>query len=488
MQWPPTAMPGRVDVAVRLRVAGLDHLQHVDPVRPGEPGELVGQADVDVPVGGLGQLRQLRRLGAAEVPDAVALRQVGPLVELEHRAVELDRAARPLPGQAADQLGVLAQVGEDAPGQHPLRAEHEVEVPALVQARALLQHRLPAGAGGADGEGRLVGDERSRCEVSRQGSGGRVQRAEVRLAGLLLDEQRHDHDHHVRPGHGVGDVGGRPQPPLRHEPGQLLAELRLAGEGLDPCVHEVHEGPVDVDPDDLVPAVGELHGERQPDLPEGENGDLHGVTPPEGLRCRTPAGHRQSTEQGATGRPVPAEPCPRLLRDGRAEEGRERRRRQAAVRQAGRGRRGARRDRFRARHRAHRPALRRPPLRRLLHRPRHPGAGRTPRHRVRQPRRADRSDARGARRGARRAAARLGARLRRHQLDPRRRPRGSEAAPAGRASRGRAALVQPRACRRSTTGCSPTTPATCCSPRPRSPSGSSRPRVSRPAPCSWATS
>ena len=66
-----------------------------------------------------------------------------------------------------------------------------------------------------------------------------------------------------------------------------------------------------------------------------------------------------------------------------------------------------------------------------------------------------------------RAPARLGARLRRHQLDPRRRARGGEAAPAGRAPRGRAALVQPARCRRSTTGCSPTTPPTCCSPRPQ---------------------
>ncbi len=73
-----------------------------------------------------------------------------------------------------------------------------------------------------------------------------------------------------------------------------------------------------------------------------------------------------------------------------AEEGRQRRRRPAPVRQAGPGRRGARRGRSRPRHRAHRPALRRPPLRRLLQRPRHPGAGRPPRHRVGQSRRADR--------------------------------------------------------------------------------------------------
>ena len=46
--------------------------------------------------------------------------------------------------------------------------------------------------------------------------------------------------------------------------------------------------------------------------------------------------------------------------------------------------------RRRARHRAHRAALRRRPLGRLLHRPGHPRPGRPPRHRLGQPRRADR--------------------------------------------------------------------------------------------------
>src|SRR5690606_5584127 len=93
-----------VDVAVGLRVAGLDDLLDVDAVAVGEPRELVGQADVDVPVGGLGQLGQLGRLGRAQVPDAVRAGQVVAGVEVEDRLVEGDTAGGGRLVDAADQL------------------------------------------------------------------------------------------------------------------------------------------------------------------------------------------------------------------------------------------------------------------------------------------------------------------------------------------------------------------------------------------------
>lgn len=112
---------GLVDVAVGLAVAGFDDLLDVDVVPVGEPGELVGQPDVDVPVGGFGQLRQLGGLRRAEVPDAVGAGQVRALFEVEHGLVEGDARRGGRLVDAADELGVAAQVGEDPAGQHPLR-------------------------------------------------------------------------------------------------------------------------------------------------------------------------------------------------------------------------------------------------------------------------------------------------------------------------------------------------------------------------------
>jgi hypothetical protein len=68
-----------------------------------------------------------------------------------------------------------------------------------------------------------------------------------------------------------------------------------------------------------------------------------------------------------------------------------------------------------------------------------------------------------------RETAGLGARVRRHQFDARRAhsPRSSCTYRSHTWRRACARSTGP--CRRSTTGCSPTTPRTCCSPRPRSP-------------------
>ena len=65
---PADADPGLVDVAVRLAVRGRDHLLDVDPVQVGGAGELVGQGDVDVPVGRVGELGELGRLRASSSP------------------------------------------------------------------------------------------------------------------------------------------------------------------------------------------------------------------------------------------------------------------------------------------------------------------------------------------------------------------------------------------------------------------------------------
>ena len=108
----------------------------------------------------------------------------------------------------------------------------------------------------------------------------------------------------------------------------------------------------------------------------------------------TPRRYQRQPAEAADGRA-----SPRLSR----REGRQRRGRAPPVRQARTDRQGGRSRGHRARHRAHRPALRPDALRRLLRRPRHPRPRRAPRRRLGQPRRADRLDARRARRGLRRA-------------------------------------------------------------------------------------
>ena len=201
---------GPVDVAVGLRVAGLDDLVDVDAGPGGERAELVGETDVHVAVGGLGELGHLGRLGRAEVPDPVAALEVGALVELQHRLVELDGSRGALGGQPADQLGVLAQVGEDPAGEHPLGREDEVEVDALDEPRPALEQRLPAGARGADRQRGLVADQGAGGEAAGDVVGGGVHPAEVG-PGLVVDEQRHDHHDRVALAHRRGGVGGRAQ-------------------------------------------------------------------------------------------------------------------------------------------------------------------------------------------------------------------------------------------------------------------------------------
>ncbi len=123
----------QVNVAVWLGVAGSDDLEDVDAVARREHGELVGQTDVDVAVGRLGQLGQLGRLSAAEVPDAVGTVQIRAIVEVEHGLVELGAELCAGGRETTDQLRVLAQIGEDAPGEHPLGAEYDMEVGALFE-------------------------------------------------------------------------------------------------------------------------------------------------------------------------------------------------------------------------------------------------------------------------------------------------------------------------------------------------------------------
>src|SRR5699024_4356915 len=73
----------------------------------------------------------------------------------------------------------------------------------------------------------------------------------------------------------LGIVGRRPQLPRRHQLRELLLQMRLTRERLDGLVDQLDLAGVDIDPDHLMTGIGELHRERQPDLPQSNNSSLH---------------------------------------------------------------------------------------------------------------------------------------------------------------------------------------------------------------------
>ena len=116
---------GLVDVGEGLGVGGGDGFGHVDAVLGGDAGELVGEGDVDVAVGGLGELDELGGLAVGDGEDG----------RVEGLLVEGGGASRAFGVDAADDLGIAAEVGEDAADEDALRAEGEEEVAAQSQAR-----------------------------------------------------------------------------------------------------------------------------------------------------------------------------------------------------------------------------------------------------------------------------------------------------------------------------------------------------------------
>ncbi len=265
---------GLVDVTVRLGVGRFDHLVDVDAVLARVAGELVGETDIDVAVGGLRELRQLRGLGGPEIPHAVRPGEVVALIEVEHRLIELESTAGSVSRQRTDQLRVLAQVFEDAAGEHALWREHDVEVDAFGEAARLLQHGFPAVPGRSNRESRLVADESPSRKVLTDRESCRVHPSEVRR-GIVVHEEWDDDDDRIRIRNGVSVVSRGAQSPGRHELGELLTEVRLAGEWLESGVDQFDKPRIHVDTDDVVPLRSELHSERQPDLAESDDGDFH---------------------------------------------------------------------------------------------------------------------------------------------------------------------------------------------------------------------
>ena len=104
---------------------------------------------------------------------------------------------------------------------------------------------------------------------------GGVHPGEVRLPGLVVNEERDHEDDRVRTGDGLGVVRGGTQAAGRDQLAELVLEEGLTREGLGRLVDEPDGALGDVDPDDLVALLGVLDGQGQPDLSQGDDGDTH---------------------------------------------------------------------------------------------------------------------------------------------------------------------------------------------------------------------
>ncbi len=223
MQWPPTPEAGLVDVRVRLGVRRGDHLVDVDADPLGVPGELVGEGDVHVAVGRVGELAELGRLGVAHRDD----------LGVEDRVVEGRGAGRRGRADPADELRVGREVAERGAAVEPLRRERDEQVLVRGQPGRLDEPRQEAVAGVADRQRRLEDHERAGVDAGRDRGDRRVH---VPVVGLLLvvEHHRDDQDDDVGRAGGLGAVGRRPEPAAgvggRDELGEagLLGDVRPA--------------------------------------------------------------------------------------------------------------------------------------------------------------------------------------------------------------------------------------------------------------------
>jgi hypothetical protein len=193
----PDSDTGLVHVAEGLAVACLDHVAHLDAHLLCRQRELVGEPDVEVAVRGLRQLRQLRRLGGPQIPDTVGPRQIRTVVEVQDALIEADRSGRALGIEPSDELGIPAEILEDAPRVDALGAVGDEEVLPEREAGGLLQSRPEPAACGVHRERGLVTDQGARFHGPAHSFGGLIQPAEVGLA-RGVDDEGHHHDHDGR--------------------------------------------------------------------------------------------------------------------------------------------------------------------------------------------------------------------------------------------------------------------------------------------------
>ena len=250
--------------AVGLGGRGVDDLPDVDAHPVAEHRQLVDERDVHRAEDVLEQLGQLGRLGPGDRHDLVA-----------DLAVERDRAVEARRRQAADDLRRVAQRVVGAAGVDPLGREGDVEVAcrrpgptpraAAPAARAWCRGRSSTRAPPA---GPRAAPRPARCRPTTSGP-----RSGSRLRG---QRRGHGDQHRVA----VGQVARS-----RCSAAEALADRRAAARrGCPRCssrrAERGHAARVGVDADHVVALLGERDGQRQADVAEPDDADLHGVPCP----------------------------------------------------------------------------------------------------------------------------------------------------------------------------------------------------------------
>jgi hypothetical protein len=241
----------------RLGGGRVDDLPDVDAESLAEHRELVHERDVDRAEDVLEQLGELGGVRVRDLDD--------PVADLD---VELDRMAGAGLGQAPDDLRRRPDREVRPSRVDPLRGEGEVEIPARREPRLLQDRPQPLARGPRVG-GRLEHDQLAllqhrgdrRCRVDHV--------AQVGLA--RVGERSRDADDHRLAGAQIRIAAGRVEAPVEGgEPlgGHVLDVATALGEG-------IHLARVRVESDYLVALLREGHGQRQADVPEPHDANIH---------------------------------------------------------------------------------------------------------------------------------------------------------------------------------------------------------------------
>ncbi|MCC2690958.1 MAG: hypothetical protein K0S21_3761 [Rhizobiaceae bacterium] len=266
---------GLVSLTSRAGVAvgQFDHPPDIQAHAVADHRQLVGEGDVDVAVGVLGQLDQFRRVGVGHQAGA-----------LDEDAVELVGAGGAGRGQAADDAVVFHQFQHHAAGQDAFRAIGDADVGAFAGRVGESQvgakfGKLAGQAGG--GSDRGCGFQHDQVAGFKHRGDRRCRGVDEAEVGALVLRQGggHGDDEGFRRfrGHDGAQLAGH------HGGADQHVEVRFAEMDLALRDHG-NRVLVDIDADHFDAPAGERGRCRQADIAEAEDRDagefmLHGSTP-----------------------------------------------------------------------------------------------------------------------------------------------------------------------------------------------------------------
>ena len=242
--------------AERLRLRRLDHLPKVDPHLVAEDRQFVDQADVDVPVGVLQNLRHLgdRRRRSAEN------------LVLQNGLVHGRNDVGSVLSQTAHDLRRILRLEIDVAGVHAFRGEAQIEVLAALEAGRFEDGLDQFFSSSRIGRG-LKHHHHPLVEIPRDGAGRRFDVADV---GLLVGVKRGgnaDRDEIDVPDE--TEVGGGGEPPFGDERGQVriddVADIVVAR------VHQVHLLLLNIETNGPETRLRLLYGQRKSNIAEAND-------------------------------------------------------------------------------------------------------------------------------------------------------------------------------------------------------------------------